>query len=51
MLELVTYFAPRCPLVVLREKSIWICVTSGGNIAAPGPDLIDSSWKWVNGRE
>lgn len=44
------YFAPRCPLSVLDEKSMWIRVTSGGSIAAPGPFLIESSWKWVNGR-
>lgn len=49
-MQLGTYFAPWCPLVVFSAKSIWIRATSGGSIAAPGPDLIKSSWKWINGR-
>lgn len=43
MVEL--YLGPPCPSLLLIAKSICILVTSGGNIAAPGPTLIASNWE------
>ena len=39
-----TYFGPKCPSLDLSAKSMCIRVTSGGNTAAPGPNLIASNW-------
>lgn len=36
------YFGPRCPFSP-TAKSICILVTSGGRIAAPGPNLMPSN--------
>jgi len=38
------YLGPLCPSKILGAKSICNLVTSGGNIAAPGPNLIASSY-------
>lgn len=45
-----TYFAPPWPLVASEENSMWMRATSGGSTTAPGPFLMESSWRMVNGR-
>lgn len=38
------FLGPWCPSWMSTAKSIWILVTSGGNIAAPGPNLMASNF-------
>lgn len=39
------YLGPKCPSCTSFAKSICIRVTSGGNIAAPGPSLMSSNYE------